>query len=333
MTWCARLLLVVNWKDSVSDSPDNLPMPTINEIAIWLKRSGSLRLLTGSGDSEIAGPAPLSSAPPGAVTFCGHTAKDPQAGLAKTRAFLVIADQDIVVDDEVLRRNGVGAVIVSPNARLDFIRVIRNFFAPARPVGVHPTAVIGDACKIAPTAFVGPLCTIGRNVRIEGDTVIHAGVHIYDGVTIGRGVTIHSGSVIGADGFGYEKNDEGGMEAFPHIGSVVIEDDVEIGANTCIDRGALGDTRIRQGARIDNLVHIAHNVQIGADAVVIANAMIGGSVRVGDGAWIAPSACIRDRIDIGEGAVVGLASLVTHDVPPGITVLGVPARPYTKKGA
>ncbi len=136
--------------------------------------------------------------------------------------------------------------------------------------------------------------------------------------------------MIGADGFGYERNEVGELEKFPHVGGVLIEDNVEIGANSCIDRGSLGDTRICQGARIDNLVHIAHNVYVGRHAVVIANAMVGGGTHIGDFAWVAPSACLRDRIKIGDKSLVGLASLVTKDVPNGETVLGCPARSLAK---
>lgn len=269
---------------------------------------------------------PLAEAGPGALSFCGSTAKQPQDLLARTHAGMLIVERSIPLDRDALAQAGVAVVVLSDNARLDFIRVIERFFAAPRPTGIHPSAVIAPSAVLAPDVFVGPLCSIGAQVEIGAGAVIFAGVHIYDRVRIGRNVTIHAGTVIGADGFGYERNAEGALEKFPHLGGVVIEDEVEIGANTCIDRGALSDTRICQGARIDNLVHIAHNVHIGRHAAVIAHAMIGGGTHIGDYAWIAPSACVRDRIKIGAQVVVGLGALVTKDLPDGVTVAGAPAR-------
>ncbi|HEU4883206.1 MAG TPA: UDP-3-O-(3-hydroxymyristoyl)glucosamine N-acyltransferase, partial [Longimicrobium sp.] len=176
------------------------------------------------------------------------------------------------------------------------------------------------------TAAVGPLCTVGEDAEIGAGSMLHAGVHVYRGVRIGQRVTVHAGTVIGADGYGYERDEAGRLVRFPHVGSVLIEDDVEIGANACIDRGTLGDTAIRTGARVDNLVHIAHNVEVGRNAAVIALAMVGGGTRIGSEAWVAPGAVLRDRIAVGDGAVVGLGAVVTRDVPAGATVLGNPAR-------
>jgi UDP-3-O-[3-hydroxymyristoyl] glucosamine N-acyltransferase len=120
------------------------------------------------------------------------------------------------------------------------------------------------------------------------------------------------------------------VTSFPHVGGVEIEDDVEIGANTCIDRGSLGNTIVRRGAKIDNLVHIAHNVVVGRNAFVIANAMIGGSTILGDGSWTSPSATLRDGIRIGDGATVGLGAVVTKSIPDGAVWMGTPARPISE---
>ena len=157
--------------------------------------------------------------------------------------------------------------------------------------------------------------------------MIHGNIFIYDQVSIGSDVTIHSGTVVGADGFGYEKDENGEVFKFPHIGGVIIENDVEIGANTCIDKGSLGNTLIKRGAKIDNLVHIAHNVEIGENTFVIANAMVGGSTKIGDNAWIAPSVSLMNGISIGKDVTIGMSSLVTKAIPDGETYAGSPAKP------
>ncbi|MFA6455573.1 MAG: UDP-3-O-(3-hydroxymyristoyl)glucosamine N-acyltransferase, partial [Bacteroidota bacterium] len=151
--------------------------------------------------------------------------------------------------------------------------------------------------------------------------------YIYDNVRIGKNVIIQAGAVIGGDGYGYSRNDKGEFEKFPHVGAVLIEDDVEIGANTCVDRGTLGNTIIREGAKIDNLVHIAHNVTVGKHAAVIAQSMIGGSTVIGDYGWIAPSASLMNGIKIGSKVTVGLGAVVTKNIPDGETWAGVPAQP------
>jgi UDP-3-O-[3-hydroxymyristoyl] glucosamine N-acyltransferase len=218
------------------------------------------------------------------------------------------------------------AIIETVNPRLAFARSIAAHFAPSSiRVGVHPTAIIADDTIIDPAAAIGANVYIGSGCKIGAGCRIFPNVTILDRVTIGQNVTIYAGTVIGADGFGYEQNAAGGFEKFPHIGGVRIEDDVEIGANTCIDRGALDDTIIRRGARVDNLVHVAHNVEIGEDAMVIALTMLGGSVKIGARAWIAPSATIINQKSIGADATVGLAAVVTKDVAPGQVVMGSPA--------
>lgn len=302
-------------------------MTTIHDLVGFLNAHKSARVLVlGSATRPISRAVPISEARPGDVTFCGTTAKNPLELLGATQASLVIIDEAVVNQlpaDFPLKAE---VLVPSGNARLDFIRLVERFFAPPRPRGIHPSAVVSPHARLGQNVFIGPLSTIGDHVEIGDGTVIHAGAHIYSNVRIGSNVTIHAGTVIGADGFGYERNEAGELEPFPHVGMVVIEDNVEIGANTCIDRASLGATRIQEGARIDNLVHIAHNVVVGHNAAVIAHAMIGGGTRLGTGSWIAPSACLRDRISVGDNAVVGLGSVVTKDVPAETTVAGVPAR-------
>lgn len=206
-----------------------------------------------------------------------------------------------------------------------FAMVVESFYPFKRKVGIHSTAVIGENCQIGKEVYIGPHCFIGDNVTIGDETIINPNVTIYGDTRVGKKVIIHSGTVIGADGFGYEKDEMGYYRKFSHIGGVEIEDFVEIGANTCIDRGTLSNTVIKRHAKIDNLCHIAHNVEIGENAVVIALSMVGGSSKIGRNSWIAPAAVIKNGITVYEDSLVGLGAVVLKNVEAGEIVAGVPA--------
>ncbi|MGB8191623.1 MAG: UDP-3-O-(3-hydroxymyristoyl)glucosamine N-acyltransferase [Chitinophagaceae bacterium] len=216
-------------------------------------------------------------------------------------------------------------VVFVNDSRLAAVTILASFFRNRPAWGAHPTAVIHPEAEIHPETYVGPNTFVGR-CSIGKGSILYGNNYLYDGVKLGNDVTVHAGTVIGADGFGYQPGEDKEWLKFEHTGGVVIGNGVEIGANTCIDRGALGDTVIRDGTKIDNLVHIAHNVQIGRHCLVIAHAMIGGSCVIGDHAWIAPNAGIIQKTSIGPGATVGLGAVVLEQVPAGETWAGVPAR-------
>jgi UDP-3-O-[3-hydroxymyristoyl] glucosamine N-acyltransferase len=243
--------------------------------------------------------------------------------IRNTKAAVIVCDNSVKVDEQVLLKK---CLILCENPKLVFIRIAAHFFYQKYNYGIHPSAQIRDEAVIDPESYIGPNTYIGRS-RIGKGTIIHGNCFIYDHVQIGNNVTIHAGTVIGSDGFGYSRNESGELEKFPHFGGVVIEDFVEIGSNTSIDRGSLGNTIIREGAKIDNLVHIAHNVVVGKSSLVIANAMIGGSTTIDDYSWVAPSASLLNQIKIGKNVTVGMGAVVTKNIPDGETWTGVPAKP------
>ncbi len=229
------------------------------------------------------------------------------------------------------------------NARIAFARVLPVFFPePAFTPGIHPSAVVAASAKVDPTAFVGPHCVVGEEVHIGARTVLQGGNHvgnqshigddsklfpnvvIYHRTQIGSRVRIHSGAVIGADGFGYVM-DQGIHRKVPQVGNVIIADDVEIGANTTIDRGALGPTVIGKGTKIDNLVQLGHNVSVGENCIIIAQAGIAGSTKLGNHVILGGQVGIAGHLKIGNHVTIGAQSGIMRDAEDGITLLGCPA--------
>jgi UDP-3-O-[3-hydroxymyristoyl] glucosamine N-acyltransferase len=182
---------------------------------------------------------------------------------------------------------------------------------------------LGDNTKIFPNAF------IGDNVKIGNNTIIHPGVKIYKDCVIGNNVTIHAGTVIGSDGFGFAPQPDGSFKKVPQIGNVVIEDNVEIGANTTIDRATIGSTIIKAGAKLDNLIQIAHNVEVGNDTVIAAQAGVSGSTKLGKGVMVGGQVGIVGHLQIGDGAKINAQSGVSKSIEPGKAVTGSPAHDYT----
>lgn len=194
-------------------------------------------------------------------------------------------------------------------------------------VTIYPHVVVDTGVMIGDGVILYPFVFVGKNTQIGEETIIHSNVTIYNGGIIGKKVIIHSGCVIGADGFGYEKVNEI-HHKIPQVGIVIIEDEVEIGANTTIDRATLGSTIIGAGTKIDNLVQIGHNVKIGKNCVLVAQVAIGGSAIIEDGVIIAGKGAVSDHVTIGHHSVIGAKSGVMKNIPPKSMVSGFPARPY-----
>ncbi|WP_281980541.1 hypothetical protein [Tenacibaculum mesophilum] len=216
--------------------------------------------------------------------------------------------------------------IIVENPRRAFQKILTYFFLEKRKPHVASSANISEKVQLGEGVFIGMNvvieegCIIGNNVKILHNTVI------MKNTLIGNNVKIGANNTIGGTGFGYEKDEEGDFELIPHIGNVIIKDNVDIGNNTCIDRAVLGSTILENNVKIDNLVHIAHGVKVGRNSVVIANAMIAGSVNIGENSWIAPSSSIINKKNVGDNALVGLGAVVTKNVENNTIVAGNPAK-------
>jgi UDP-3-O-[3-hydroxymyristoyl] glucosamine N-acyltransferase len=240
-------------------------------------------------------------------------------------------------------------ILISPQPRLTFARAAKLLRDPDRNRAIHPAAIVPASANISKNVAIGPRAILGEHVKIGDETTIGAGsviaddakigsqcridanVTIYPGTTLGDRVIVQAGAVLGSEGFGYVRDSETGhYEQFPQIGRLVIEDDVEIGANSTIDRGALDETRIRRGTKIDNLVHIGHNVQIGQDVVIAAQTGLSGSVTIEDNVIIGGQVGIADHVRVEAGAILGAQSgIPTKKIirGKGVVFWGTPARP------
>lgn len=194
-----------------------------------------------------------------------------------------------------------------------------------------PYAVVGRHCTIGDDVKIYPNATIGDNVKIGSGTIIYAGVKIYEGVEIGRNCIIHAGAVIGADGFGFAPTGDGSWSKIDQIGNVVLEDNVEVGANTCIDRATMGSTHLHEGVKVDNLCQVAHNVVIGQGTAMASQVGIAGSCKVGEHCIIAGQAGLVGHITVGDNVTIGAQSGVTHNIGSNLQVFGSPAMEASKR--
>ncbi len=290
--------------------------------------------LIGDPEAEIDGVAGVDEATPRQITFLSNPRY--QAGAKKTRAAAILVDK--AVDDLPC------AQLVSDNPYLDFARALELFYQPPRPAaGIHPTAVVDPSSSIGEGASVGPYVTVGPRCSIGANAVLHPHVAIYEGVSIGDDFTAHShavvrefcrigdrvvlqnGVLVGTDGYGFARRADGSHYKIPQSGVVIVEDDVEIQAGTCVDRAAVGETRIRKGAKIDNLVQIGHAVEIGEHNIICSQVGIAGSTTLGANCILAGQVGIINHLQIGDNVLITAKTGVGHNVPSNSKISGSPS--------
>ena len=294
------------------------------------------RLEGTNNDIEITGAAGLDEATEGHVTFLANPRYTPRVNT--TNASAIYASEEATFDRQI-------SILRAKDPYLAYTRALRVFYPePKFQAFIHPSAVVDSTAELAPTMVaIGAHSVIGRNVKIGPEVTIHPNVTIYDDVTIGSGSVIHSGvsvrertvigerviihnnSVIGCDGFGYAKDEERRWLKIPQAGRVVIDDDVEIGAGTTIDRASVGESRIGRGSKIDNLVQIGHSCTIGEDSLLCAQVGLAGSSHIGSRVILAGQAGVAGHLKIGDDVVLTAKSATSHDVPAGKMISGIPA--------
>jgi UDP-3-O-[3-hydroxymyristoyl] glucosamine N-acyltransferase len=320
------------------------PSLTTGEIAAFLGAD-----LLGPGDLRLDDFGPLPTAGPTSLSFVRTPAYARQWASSRAGATLVTREVFHAPDAAAMQKPPGGrAVLVVDDADQALILLLEQAQRqPFRPTDVHARSDVDPSAELRDGVTVGAFASVGPDSKIGPGTVVHSGVRIgagveigaqcelfpnvviYDGCVLGDGVILHSGVIIGADGFGYRPSPDGpGVIKIPHVGNVVIGDAVEIGANSCVDRGKLGATRIGDGTKLDNLVQIGHNCTIGRCCIICGCARLAGSTSVGDGVTFAGGAGVADNLTVGDGATIAAYGGVMHNVPPGETWAGFPAEPH-----
>jgi UDP-3-O-[3-hydroxymyristoyl] glucosamine N-acyltransferase len=315
------------------------------KTGLTLTRAAELvsgRVAGGDASVVVQGVAPIDEAGPTQMGFLAQKRYGTFVRGSTAGAFLVASELEGLLPDDAPR------VVVAD--AYTALRTLLTHLHPERPASaeIHRTAVLGRGVRLGAGVRVGPYavledgvsvgagtrigahCVLGEGTMVGAKSVLHPQVVTYAGTVIGSGVTLHSGARIGSDGFGYTLVD-GEHLKIPQVGRAIIEDGVEIGANTTIDRGSLGDTVVGKGSKIDNLVQVAHNVRIGANSLLAALVGIAGSTRIGSRVWIGGRASAINHLHIGDGAQVAFGSTVMRDVPAGETVSGSPSRPHREQ--
>jgi UDP-3-O-[3-hydroxymyristoyl] glucosamine N-acyltransferase len=287
-------------------------------------------------DTEITGAAGLDEADAGQITFLANPRYTPR--VQTTRASAVFVGEDAEVTREDI------AVLRARDPYLAYTRTLRIFHPePEFEPFIHPSAVVDPTACLGRGVAIGACSVVGRNaiigegvclfpnvtiydgVEIGDDTVLHSGVALREGTKVGARVVIHNNVVVGCDGFGYAKDEEGRWLKIPQTGRVVVEDDVEIGAGTTVDRASVGETRIARGAKIDNLVQVGHSCAVGEDTLLCAQVGLAGSSRVGRRVILAGQVGVAGHLEIGDDVIITAKSATSHDVPAGKMLSGIPA--------
>lgn len=296
--------------------------------------------IVGDPETEILGVAELEDAPPGTISFLSQPKYERY--LKSTKASAVVLSKKAKVDDK-------NAAILVENPTLSFSTIL-DYFSPEPPrtreidqtvslgknvkmgadVAIGPYTVIEDDVTVADNVVIGPSCVVGRGSSIGRDSELKYHVTLYENCVIGKNVLVHSGTIIGGDGFGFTTERDIHYKV-PQIGGVLVEDDVEIGANCAIDRGTIGNTVIGKGTKLDNLVHIAHNVKLGKGCLVTGQAAIAGSSEIGDHVAFGGQSGVTDHVEIGSNARIAAKSGVTKSIPGDKTYAGMPAKEIRKQ--
>ncbi len=289
--------------------------------------------LVGDGALEVRRVVGIETAGPGDLSFVGHPRYAAQAATSRATALIVPAGLETPA-----------ARLVCANPYLVYARALALLHPQlAPPPGVHPSAQVDPGAELGPGVHVGPLAVVGAGARVGARSVLHAQVVLYPGAVVGEDCRLHAavqvregcrlgdrvvvqnGAVIGADGFGFARDEHGRYHKIPQVGVVVIEDDVEIGALTAIDRSATAETRIGRGTKLDNLVQIGHSVQVGQDTVMAAQVGVAGSARIGSGVMLGGQVGIAGHISLGDGVVAIGQTGVTGSIEAGRQIAGTPA--------
>lgn len=273
----------------------------------------------GNENATVSTFAKIEEGKEGSITFLSNPKYTPY--IYETKASIVLINEDVQLEKPV------SATLIRVKNAYECVAKLLQMYAASLPkkTGVHPLAFVSESAQIGKDVYIGPFTFVGEGVKIGDGSIINPNVTIYDGCQIGKNVTIHAGSVIGADGFGFAPNTEG-YEKIPQLGIVIIEDNVEIGANTCIDRSTMGQTVIHKGVKLDNLIQVAHNCEIGENTVMSAQVGMAGSTKIGSWCMVGGQAGFAGHIHVADKTMVGAqCGVINNTKGNGENLIGSPA--------
>jgi len=257
------------------------------------------------------------------ISWIKSSLKDYEEFLKKSKACVILCDSKTNIPDNLKSEK---CFLIYDDPKYSFLEILENLFAPGiLAPGIHSTAIIDKSAVISKTARIEAYCVIGKAI-IGENSIVHSHSTIKDNVEIGNNVIIHSNVLIGSQGFGFLRRKDGSLKKFPHIGKAVIEDDVEIFPFSNVDIGALGETRVKRGTKIDHYCHIGHNCLVGENTIITAGTVLCGGSKIGNNVWIGVNSVIKEKVSVSDNVFIGLNSLITKDVPVGESWLGSPAQ-------